>query len=79
MRIGNNKRVYRAVLSIIVFMAILSPGQCFLQANVGYHHMEVTMDESNVRWKFKCYKGKVFKRAFDTTKQKYITDWIPVD
>ena len=37
----------------------------------------ITTRASNTEWRYKMIDGKLYKRLYDTTNEKWLTDWIP--
>lgn len=37
----------------------------------------VTARKAITEWRYKVINGKLYKRLYDTTHEKWLTDWIP--
>lgn len=38
---------------------------------------DITVRKAITEWRYKVINGKLYKRLYDTTHEKWLTDWIP--
>lgn len=77
------KRFVSIFLITLLSMGVINVGSCHAQLqnreNTSIAAESVSPMESVIIWIVKKIGNKYYKRQYDTTKQKWIGNWIPVD
>lgn len=74
----NSKILFAGILTIILAFSFPK----YIRADCNGYKVVVannsTLRKSEVKWEFKRENGKLYRRLYNVTEKKYMTDWILV-